>query len=175
MEQILTVGHSTRSLAEFCALLQENGVRLLVDVRSVPRSRTNPQFNADTLPAVLAAQGVDHWQATDLGGLRRARPDSTNTGWRNASFRGYADHMLTAAFAAAVDTLVERGRRQRAVLMCAEAVYWRCHRSLIADALLVRGVPVGHIMGPGKVVPATLHDFAVVDGSRITYPGSGAG
>lgn len=167
---ILTIGHSTRTLEDFVLLLQEHGVRLLVDVRSVPRSRANPQFNLTTLPARLAANGIDHWHAADLGGLRRPRPDSPNGGWRNESFRGYADHMQTPELAAALAELVERARARPAAIMCAEAVYWRCHRSLIADALLVRGLAVAHIMGPGRVVEARLHQFAHVEGTRITYP-----
>jgi uncharacterized protein (DUF488 family) len=166
-----TVGHSTRSAEEFVELLQEFGVQHVVDIRTVPRSRTNPQFDLDRLPGTLADAGIGHTHCRGLGGLRRTSEDSVNTAWRNASFRGYADHMQTEEFRAALAEL-ERPAEDRVVaIMCAEAVWWRCHRSLVAEALLVRGHDVQHIMGPGTLTPATLRDFAVVDGHRITYPG----
>lgn len=167
---ILTVGHSTHPLDEFIELLRAHGVTRVIDVRTVPRSRKNPQFNRDTLPAALAAAGIGYEHVPALGGLRRARPDSPNQGWRNASFRGYADYMQTPAFADAVAGLIDRAAEDRLALMCAEAVPWRCHRSLIADALLVRGVPVRHIMSRTQANPHRLTPFACVDGLTITYP-----
>jgi uncharacterized protein (DUF488 family) len=167
---ILTVGHSTHPLAEFIALLAAHGVTMLVDVRTIPRSRHNPQFNLDTLPAALAAEGIGYTHMKGLGGLRHARSASPNTGWRNPGFRGYADYMLTAEFAAELDNLLATGRREQVAIMCAEAVPWRCHRSLIADALTARQIPVEHIMGPGKRQPHRLTPFARVEGERITYP-----
>jgi uncharacterized protein (DUF488 family) len=167
---VLTIGHSTRELQAFIDLLTENGVTCLVDVRTVPRSRTNPQFNRDTLPDALRAAGIDYLHLPGLGGLRRARPDSPNMGWRNASFRGYADYMGTQEFAENLERLLALAARERVALMCAEAVPWRCHRSLIGDALLTRGFPVADIMGTGRTQPHTLTSWAVVNGTEITYP-----
>jgi uncharacterized protein (DUF488 family) len=168
--RILTVGHSTRPVEEFVALLRAHGVRTLVDVRTVPRSRHNPQFNADALATSLAAAGIGYERAAGLGGFRRAEGGDANAGWRNAAFRGYADYMQTPAFAAELARLIERARRERIALMCAEAVPWRCHRSLIADAVLVRGVPVAEIAGPDRLRRHTLTPFARVDGLTLTYP-----
>src|SRR5579875_689560 len=168
-----TLGHSTRTLQEFLELLQEHGITWLVDVRTVPRSRTNPQFNRDTLPASLRAARVEWQHAPDLGGLRRPSPDSPNTGWRNASFRGYADHMATAEFQRAVDRLIELGRSENVALMCAEAVPWRCHRSLIADALLARGFEVTEIISRGKSRPHKMTPFARVHNGQVSYPAEG--
>ncbi len=167
---VLTIGHSTRTIESFVELLQAQGVRELVDVRTIPRSRHNPQFNQDSLPGSLRAAGIGYVHMAELGGLRRARRDSPNTGWRNASFRGYADYMQTPEFAAAIDKLLARARRRRVAIMCAEAVPWRCHRSLIADALLVRGCKVEHIMN-GKTCPEhALTPWAKVRDTQITYP-----
>ncbi len=166
---ILTIGHSTRPIGEFLGLLQEHGVELLVDVRTIPRSRRNPQFNIDALPGALAAAGIRYLHMPALGGLRHARPDSVNTGWRNASFRGYADYMQTAEFERALEELMAAARDRLAV-MCAESVPWRCHRSLIADALAVRGIQVGHITGKGAPKPHQFTAFARVEGTRVTYP-----
>jgi uncharacterized protein (DUF488 family) len=166
----MTIGHSNRPIEEFVAMLQAHGVELLVDVRTVPRSRHNPQFNLDTLPASLAAAGIDHLHIPGLGGLRHARKDSTNTGWRNASFRGYADYMQTPEFGKNLDDLLALDKDRRVAVMCAESVPWRCHRSLIADALLARGIPVQHIMSATKANPHKLTSFARVDGERVTYP-----
>jgi uncharacterized protein (DUF488 family) len=142
----------------------------VLDIRTVPRSRHNPQFNRDELPASLAAVGIDYRHIAGLGGLRHARPDSPNGAWRNASFRGYADYMQTEEFTGNVDALAGLAQTRRCVLMCAEAVPWRCHRSMVADALVVRGVPVEHIMGPHKRKPHTLTPFAHVEGTHISYP-----
>lgn len=163
-----TIGHSTRPFEELAALLRENGVARLLDVRTVPRSRHNPQFNSDVLAAALPEQGISYAHLPALGGLRKSKPDSINQGWRNASFRGYADYMQTEAFTQALTALISEG--PAAAIMCAEAVPWRCHRSLIADALSVRGVEVRHIMGHGKTQAHALTGFAHVEGTRITYP-----
>jgi uncharacterized protein (DUF488 family) len=167
---VCTIGHSDRPLDQFIDLLRENAVSCVLDIRTVPRSRHNPQFNRDALPESLARAGIGYRHIPGLGGLRHARPDSPNTGWRNASFRGYADYMQTAEFAHEVDQLARQAAATRFALMCAEAVPWRCHRSMVADALLVRGVAVEHIMGPAKRKPHVLTPFAVVDGTRIAYP-----
>lgn len=167
---VLTVGHSTRSLAEFIALLQAHEVTCVVDVRTVPRSRHNPQFNKDTLPRSLKKAGLGYVHLPALGGLRHTLSDSPNMGWHNASFRGYADYMQTPAFAQGLDELIRLAGESRIALMCAEAVPWRCHRSLIADALLVRGIRTEHIMSPTRRQLHTLTPFAMVRGTRLTYP-----
>jgi uncharacterized protein (DUF488 family) len=167
---VCTIGHSNRPIEDFIGLLWTNEVARVIDVRTIPRSRHNPQFNLNSLPASLAAAGIAYQHMPGLGGLRHAHADSRNTGWHNASFRGYADYMQTAAFAENVDQLVEVARSQRCALMCAEAVPWRCHRSMIADALLVRGVRVEDIVGPHGRKLHALTSFAHVDGPRITYP-----
>lgn len=169
--ELLTIGHSTRSVEEFLALLLAHGVRRLVDVRTVPRSRHNPQFNRDTLPEVLAAEGILYTHLPGLGGLRRTRADSQNRGWHNESFRGFADYMQTDEFAENIEKLMELGNKERIALMCAEALPWRCHRSLIADALVIRGVNVAHIMGKAKLVDHELTSFARIKGTTIVYPG----
>jgi uncharacterized protein (DUF488 family) len=168
---MFTVGHSNRTFEEFLKLLTGHRVALLVDVRTMPRSRHNPQFNRDTLPRTLAAQGIAYEHLPGLGGLRHARKDSVNTGWRNASFRGYADYMQTEEFARNLPFLCELEGRHTAAIMCAEAVPWRCHRSLIADALTIRAIPVMHILSAAKTQPHELTSFARVEGVRITYPG----
>jgi uncharacterized protein (DUF488 family) len=167
---VLTIGHSTRTIESFIELLQGHGVQRLVDVRTIPRSRHNPQFNGESLANVLSAAKITYLHMKDLGGLRHPRPDSTNTGWNNSSFRGFADYMQTPEFEAAAARLIEMSSRRQTAIMCAEAVPWRCHRSLIADALNARGVQVEHIMGPGKTRPHELTAFAVVEGSRVLYP-----
>jgi uncharacterized protein (DUF488 family) len=168
---MLTVGHSNRTLEQFIELLTSHRVDLLVDVRTVPRSRHNPQFNRETLPQAVAAQGIAYEHLPGLGGLRHARKDSLNTGWRNASFRGYADYMQTGEFARNLAVLCELVARKRAAIMCAEAVPWRCHRSLIADALTIRGIAVMHILSASKAELHQLTAFARVEGISITYPG----
>ena len=167
---VLTIGHSTRPLAEFIAMLKAHAVARLIDVRTVPRSRHNPQFDRDTLPLALAADGIGYEHAPGLGGFRRSHPGSANTGWRNASFRGYADYMQTDEFAKHLSDLIATARRERCVVMCAEAVPWRCHRSLIADALLVHGLRVEEIVNASRRQAHTLTPFAKVDGLMITYP-----
>ena len=168
---ILTAGHSTKPLDEFVAMLQAHAVTQMIDVRTVPRSRHNPQFNRDTLPESLAAHDIRYVHLPGLGGLRHARPDSINSAWRNDSFRGYADYMQTVEFASSLATLIAAAGERRTVIVCAEAVPWRCHRSLIADALVVREIAVGHIFSATSVKPHTLTPFACVDGLRVTYPG----
>lgn len=165
----LTIGHSTHSADELIELLRANDVDYLADVRSVPRSRHNPQFNYDTLPHTLAPAGIDYQHFKDLGGLRKARKDSINDGWRNASFRGYADYMQTPDFEAALKRLLALTTTHCVAIMCAEAVPWRCHRSLIADIIGARGGAVAHIIG-NKTQPHRLTSFAVVDGERVMYP-----
>jgi len=167
---IFTVGHSTLKLEEFIALLEAYGIECLADIRTVPRSRYNPQFNGDTLGQALRACQTDYAPLQILGGLRHARKDSPNAGWRNASFRGYADYMQTGEFAQGLATLISMGRRKRTAIMCAEAVPWRCHRSLVADALIVRGIPVVEILSASSYRMHKLTPFARVEGTQITYP-----
>lgn len=171
---VFTIGHSTRATAGFIALLRQVEVDLVVDVRSIPRSRANPQFEGATLAASLTAAGVDYRWLPALGGRRhrgRDAPPSTNTFWRLPAFRDYADHAQTEPFRAGLDALVALADRRRCAIMCAEAVWWRCHRRIIADYLLVRGLRVEHIMGLGRVAPAVLTPGAVEmpDGS-LRYP-----
>lgn len=168
--RVLTVGHSTRPIEAFIELLTAHGVTQLLDVRTVPRSRHNPQFNADALPLALAAAHIGYEHVSGLGGFRPTRADSPNAGWRNLSFRGYADYMQTADFAANLVSVIELARTDRVALMCAEAVPWRCHRSLIADALLVRGVAACEIVSPKRLQPHKLTPFARVRGAEISYP-----
>jgi uncharacterized protein (DUF488 family) len=165
-----TVGHSTRPIDEFVGLLRAHGVTQLVDVRTVPRSRHNPQFATDALAASMAQAGIGYALAPGLGGFRRTSADSPNGAWRNLSFRGYADYMLTPEFTESLVAVLELLRTDRVALMCAEAVPWRCHRSLIADALLVRGHVACEIASPTRLQPHRLTPFARVDGERITYP-----
>jgi uncharacterized protein (DUF488 family) len=167
---VLTIGHSTRPLEDFVELLRENGVTQVVDVRTVPRSRHNPQFNRETLPDALRAAGIDYVHMAGLGGLHHPRADSPNTGWHNDSFRGFADYMQTLEFEASLEKLRTMAEAQRIALLCAEAVPWRCHRSLIADALIVRGDRVEHIMSKTHRRAHELTPWAKVDGTAITYP-----
>ncbi len=168
--RVLTIGHSTRPIEAFIEVLQAHGVKRLVDVRTVPRSRHNPQYNRDTLPQSLAGAGIKYEHMPGLGGLRHARPDSINTGWRNAGFRGFADYMLTAEFETNLETLIHKAHDEITVIMCAEAVPWRCHRSLISDALSVRGVKVEHITSTKGRHEHSLTTWARAEGTRITYP-----
>jgi uncharacterized protein (DUF488 family) len=145
-------------------------VKHLVDVRTIPRSRHNPQFNRDALPEALRLAGIGYTHMEQLGGLRHARTDSANTGWNNSSFRGFADYMQTPEFEAGLEKLMQLAAREQTVIMCAEAVPWRCHRSLIADALKARGAPVEHIMSARRTQPHLLTRFAKVSGIQVTYP-----
>jgi uncharacterized protein (DUF488 family) len=167
---VFTIGHSTRSIGDFVALLKSNGISVVVDVRTIPKSRHNPQFSLDALPGSLAGDGIGYVHLSGLGGLRHARRDSINTAWRNASFRGFADYMQTPEFKAALDQLIDLAQHQVVAVMCAEAVPWRCHRSLIADALLVRKVHVLEIIGTADAKAHALTPWAKVNGAEITYP-----
>jgi uncharacterized protein (DUF488 family) len=167
---IFTLGHSTLPIERFMAVLQIYGIERLVDIRTIPRSRHNPQFNDTALANSLKAQNLDYVHMRALGGLRHARKDSPNTGWRNEGFRGYADYMQTEEFEAALEALIQMGRERRVAIMCAEAVPWRCHRSLVADALAVRGIPVVEILSESSYRMHTLTPFARVEEVRITYP-----
>ena len=167
---VYTIGHSTRSADEFVALLEAHRVTRLADVRTVPRSRHNPQFNGDALAATLAAHAIGYERMPGLGGFRKTTADSPNAGWRNLSFRGYADYMQTPAFAENLNALVALSRDATVAIMCAEAVPWRCHRSLIADALVVHGIRVEEITTETKTSAHTMTPFAKVDGTRIWYP-----
>ncbi|HYM88743.1 MAG TPA: DUF488 domain-containing protein [Nitrospiraceae bacterium] len=165
-----TLGHSTRPIDEFIRVLRAHEIILLVDVRTVPRSRYNPQFNTDTLSERLKEAGLVSLHMPALGGLRKAQKDSINIGWRNASFRGYADYMQTDKFQRALDALMAYGTDTRTAIMCAEAVPWRCHRSLIADALTSKGWEVRHIMSPEKATLHVLTSFAHFEKGALTYP-----
>lgn len=174
-KSVFTIGHSTRPIEDFIELLQLNGVKQLVDIRTIPKSRRNPQFSTESLAASLAEAGIGYVHTKALGGLRHPRKDSVNLGWRNESFRGYADYMQTPEFAAAIDEVIRPAGEKPTALMCAEAVPWRCHRSLVADALLVRGVEVLEIISNARPSPHKLTLFAHVDGTKITYPKAGEG
>jgi uncharacterized protein (DUF488 family) len=167
---IFTIGHSTRSIETFIRLLKAHGIGRVIDVRTIPRSRHNPQFARALLSPALHRARIHYRHMPGLGGLRKARRDSRNTGWRNASFRGYADYMEGPVFAASLDRVIVFSKRERVVLMCAEAVPWRCHRALIADALLVRGLSVFEITSGVRARPHTLTPWARVAGTRLTYP-----
>lgn len=167
---VFTVGHSTVALDLFIAVLKAYGIETLVDIRTIPRSRRNPQYSQETLPKSLAAAHITYIHMPALGGLRHPRKDSPNKGWRNENFRGYADYMQTDAFRDAIAKLIELSARYRLALMCAEAVPWRCHRSLVADALCVRNVPVIDILNEAKFSAHKLTPFAHVVGTDITYP-----
>lgn len=168
-----TIGHSTRSIPEFVELLRAGEVRLVVDVRTMSRSRANPQFNEDALGPALVEYQIGYERMAALGGLRkrvRDVPDAINGWWENRSFHNYADHALGQEFAAGLDELVARGRERPLAVMCAEAVWWRCHRRIIADHLLARGEEVFHLMGEDKVEPARLSEGARVEDGLVTYP-----
>lgn len=166
-----TIGHSTRPLEDLIGLLKAHSITMLVDVRTIPRSRKNPQFNIDTLPAELEKAGIKYLHLKGLGGLRKAKKDSVNMGWRNESFRGFADYMQTAEFDEGLKELIALARKERVAIMCAEAVPWRCHRSLIGDALLVRGIDVEEISGKARTNAHKLTPWAKAEGKKITYPG----
>jgi len=168
--RVLAIGHSTRPIEELVALLQTCGVACVADVRTIPRSRRNPQFSTEALARSLPAAGIAYAHLPRLGGLRHTRKDSLNAGWRNASFRGYADHMQTAEFEEGLLELRALARGGPVAVLCAEAVPWRCHRSLIADALFARGVLVEHVVGKGRTRPHRLTPFAVVEGRGVSYP-----
>ena len=166
----MTIGHSTRTLEAFIHLLQTYDVKQVIDVRTVPRSRHCPQFNRENLSHDLRSAGIDYLPMPGLGGLRHPRRDSTNMGWQNASFRGYADYMETSAFIRELDALIRLAVNQKIALMCAEALPWRCHRSMIADALEIRGIKVCHILSPTHLKPHEVTSFAEVKEGRLAYP-----
>lgn len=167
---VFTIGHSTRTLEEFLSLLEAREIDLLADVRTIPKSRHNPQFNSEALAAALKDHDIQYVHMKGLGGLRRPRKDSTNRAWENASFRGFADYMETEEFEKSLIELIETAEKQRTALMCAEAVPWRCHRSLIADALAARRITVVHIMSRTSLKEHAMTPWAVATGQRITYP-----
>jgi uncharacterized protein (DUF488 family) len=168
---IFTVGHSTRPIAQFIELLTAHGVQRLEYVRTIPQSRHNPQFGREQLSASLERAGIHYTHMPGLGGLRRPRKDSINTGWRNASFRGYADYMQTPPFEETLNRCIELANAEQIALMCAEAIPWRCHRSLIADALLARGIDAREITNTTDARPHALTPWARVQGTKVTYPG----
>lgn len=167
---VFTVGHSTRSEKDFIALLQAHRVKLLADVRSIPRSRHNPQFNRERLAAALKRAGIRYVHLKELGGLRRARCDSLNTAWRNASFRGFADYMQTREFAEGLGQLMKMAKTRPTAIMCAEVVPWRCHRSLIGDALLAQGYRVEELASLKRTRAQVMTPWARVRGTQVTYP-----
>ena len=169
---IFTIGHSTRPVSEFVEIINAYGIKKVVDIRSIPKSRHNPQFSQDALRESLKAAKIGYLHMKGLGGLRHALRDSPNMAWRNASFRGFADYMQTREFEEQLEKLIEAAEKRATVIMCAEAVPWRCHRSLIGDALLVRGVQVRHIISAGSSRDHSLTPWAKVKGTKITYPGN---
>jgi uncharacterized protein (DUF488 family) len=169
--QIYTIGHSIHPAEQFLALLRAHEVRQVADIRTVPKSRRHPQFNRDALETFLRGHDIAYRHFPALGGLRKPRRDSVNTGWRHPGFRGYADHMQTADFCAGVEALLAFTAAARTTVMCAEALWWQCHRQLLADALLARGVPVRHILGTADAKLHHLSDFARLENGRVTYPG----
>jgi uncharacterized protein (DUF488 family) len=167
---IYTIGHSTHAIEEFVDMLKANAVELIVDVRTIPKSSHNPQFNSDMLEKSLRTAGIEYRHLPGLGGLRHAKKDSVNAAWENASFRGFADYMQTEDFERGLTELIEMAGQKRAAIMCAEAVPWRCHRSLIADALLARGIHVMDIISARPAKEHKLTTFAEVRGTAITHP-----
>jgi uncharacterized protein (DUF488 family) len=171
MSTIYTIGHSTRTFGELIGLLRAHDITRLADIRTVPRSRRHPHFSIDALSSSLPQAGISYRHLPGLGGLRKPRRDSTNTAWRHAGFRGYADYMQTPEFDAALGEFLELAVYGRSVLMCAEGVWWRCHRQLVADALVARGVEVRHIMSATSAPAHALTEFSRVIDGRVTYPG----
>jgi uncharacterized protein (DUF488 family) len=170
VSRIFTIGHSTHTLGELIALLRRHEVELLVDVRSFPSSRRLPHFAREALEHSLPAEGIQYAHRGELGGFRKPVPGSPNSGWRTGGFQGYADYMRTGEFEAALESLEAAARARRTALMCAEGLWWRCHRRLIADALTARGWQVAHIDPKGALSDHSLPDFAVVEGTRVSYP-----
>jgi uncharacterized protein (DUF488 family) len=168
---ILTVGHSTHPIQSFLEILSAHGVEQLADVRTIPKSRHNPQFSSEALAHELKRHGISYIHMPGLGGLRQPRKDSINSGWKNASFRGYADYMQTPQFDESLRELIARAGQCRTAIMCAEAVPWRCPRSLIADALAARGIAVEHVMSKSSRKPHTFTPFARIEAEVVTYPG----
>jgi uncharacterized protein (DUF488 family) len=169
---VYTIGHSTHSIGEFVKMLQAYGIETVADVRKISQSRHNPQFGEEELRAHLGGHGIAYRRLEGLGGLRRSAKASVNAAWKNLSFRGYADYMQTPEFKESLEQLIEIAAERQTAIMCAEAVPWRCHRSLIGDALLIRNIPVIDIMTEKTSRPHALTSFAKVDGDTITYPGT---
>lgn len=168
-QPIFTVGHSTRSFAELAELLHKNGVTMLADIRTVPKSRTNPQFNKDALAETLPTEGIKYTHIAELGGLRHAKANSLNSVWQNDSFRGYADYMETEPFQEGIEQLLKLAKKNKIAIMCAEAVWWRCHRSMVADELVAEGIPVEHIMSAKVMQPHRLRSFAHIENGHVSY------
>ncbi len=168
--EVYTIGHSTRAIEELIEILRAHGITTLVDVRTIPRSRHNPQFNSDAIEDALRKAGIGYLHMAGLGGLRRARKDSPNKAWKNAAFRGFADYMQSEEFAKALGELVLLAQKGKVGIMCAEAVPWRCHRSLIGDALIAHGIFVKDIFSKDEVREHTLTPWARLDGVKVTYP-----
>jgi uncharacterized protein (DUF488 family) len=168
--RVWTIGHSTRTIDELISLLKENEIKVLADVRAWPSSKRYPQFNKDALTESLLAHGIRYEHFPELGGKRKSKPDSRNTAWRNASFRGYADYMETEQFQKGIKRLLDLSRSDGSTaIMCAEAVWWRCHRSLIADYLKARGIEVLHLLGPNKVQPHPYTPAARIVNGELSY------
>ena len=167
---VFTLGHATRSLEELITLLQHYAIKHLIDIRTIPKSRHNPQFNEKELSKNLSKAHIKYTHMKDLGGFRRPLKDSINTGWRNLSFRGYADYMQTDTFAQAIDQLIKYAQQDQIAIMCSEAVPWRCHRSLIGDALLARHIDVEDIISLTSCKPHTMTPWARVKQNKVTYP-----
>lgn len=170
-EAIYTIGHSTRTAEAFVELLRAHGITRLADIRLIPKSARHPHFAKPALDAFLADHGITYRHFEDLGGMRRPRKDSVNTAWRVPTFQGYADYMATGQFRQAVDDLLTFATGARTTVMCAESVWWQCHRRLLADSLMVRGIPVLHILSTAAPKPHELSEFARPDGDVVTYPG----
>ncbi|MFY9228195.1 MAG: DUF488 domain-containing protein [Candidatus Microsaccharimonas sp.] len=170
MTEVFTIGHSTRPIEEFIEILRANGVKRLVDIRTIPRSRHNPQFEQTALEESLPGHGITYAYMKELGGLRPKVSNSVNMGWHNQSFRNYADYMQSGDFVDGIEELIRLASEEPTAIMCAEAVPWRCHRSLVGDALLVRDIRVRDIMSETQTKDHTLTPFAVADGTRISYP-----
>ena len=168
---IYTVGHSTHSVDAFLSLLRSHGIQQIADVRLIPKSARHPHFGQDIFPGVLSTHEISYAHFRDLGGRRRPRPDSVNTAWRVDAFRGYADHMQSETFQTALQALLSFAAAGRTAVMCAEAVWWQCHRRLLADFLVVRGIPVLHVLPNGPAKPHELSEFARVGQDNVTYPG----
>ena len=169
--EIFTIGHSTHPAERFLALLQAHEIEQVADIRTIPKSRRHPQFAREALESFLHEHRINYRHIPELGGLRKPRRDSVNTAWRHAGFRGYADHMQTKEFERGVDNLLSFARAGRTTVMCAEAIWWQCHRQLLSDALLARGVPVRHILSPAEAKPHRMSEFAKLSDGRLTYPG----
>jgi len=172
---IYTVGHSTRPIEDFIELMKTYAIETVVDVRKIAQSRHNPQYGEDALRKRLSESGISYLRFEGLGGLRPTTPDSVNTGWKNKSFRGYADYMQTSEFEENIEKLIALAAELQTVIMCAEAVPWRCHRSLIGDALVIRGIEVNDIISESRCTPHKLTSFAKVEGDTIIYPPSEGG